>query len=92
MFKLSSSLVAVAALVPLVFAQSPEWGQCRYQMLSVVEHAHHLLFLGGGTGWTGPTTCVAGTVCTEYSQYYSQCVPGVCYHPLIFISEDPLTL
>ncbi|KAJ3557946.1 hypothetical protein NM688_g1204 [Phlebia brevispora] len=30
----------------------------------------------GGIGWTGPTTCVAGTVCTEYSAYYSQCVPS----------------
>ncbi|KAF7797213.1 hypothetical protein EIP86_008405 [Pleurotus ostreatoroseus] len=58
MFKLSSSIVAVAALVPLAFAQSAEWGQC------------------GGVGWTGPTTCVAGTVCTEFSEYYSQCIPG----------------
>ncbi|KAJ3828904.1 endoglucanase [Lentinula raphanica] len=30
----------------------------------------------GGTGWTGPTTCVSGTVCTEYSSSYSQCVPS----------------
>ncbi|KAJ3866353.1 endoglucanase [Lentinula novae-zelandiae] len=30
----------------------------------------------GGTGWTGPTTCVAGTVCTDYSSSYSQCVPS----------------
>ncbi|KAJ3734567.1 endoglucanase [Lentinula guzmanii] len=30
----------------------------------------------GGTGWTGSTTCVAGTVCTEYSSSYSQCVPS----------------
>ncbi|KAI0262822.1 endo-1,4-beta-xylanase C precursor [Gloeopeniophorella convolvens] len=30
----------------------------------------------GGVGWTGATTCVSGTVCHEYSQYYSQCIPG----------------
>jgi len=28
----------------------------------------------GGTGWTGPTVCVAGTTCTESSSYYSQCL------------------
>lgn len=31
----------------------------------------------GGIGWTGPTTCVAGTVCTYSNAYYSQCLPGV---------------
>ncbi|KAI0069947.1 acetyl xylan esterase [Panus rudis PR-1116 ss-1] len=30
----------------------------------------------GGIGWTGPTTCVAGTVCTKLNDYYSQCLPG----------------
>ncbi|KIK55052.1 glycoside hydrolase family 5 protein [Collybiopsis luxurians FD-317 M1] len=30
----------------------------------------------GGIGWTGPTTCVAGSVCTVSSPYYSQCLPG----------------
>jgi len=28
----------------------------------------------GGTGWTGSGTCVAGTICTVSSQYYSQCL------------------
>jgi len=28
----------------------------------------------GGIGWTGPTTCVAGTVCEEMNPYYSQCL------------------
>ena len=31
---------------------------------------------GGGQGWTGATTCVAGYTCTYSSAYYSQCVPG----------------
>jgi len=30
----------------------------------------------GGIGWTGGTTCVAGTVCTVLNSYYSQCLPG----------------
>ena len=30
----------------------------------------------GGIGFTGPTTCVAGTVCTVQNAYYSQCLPG----------------
>lgn len=30
----------------------------------------------GGIGWTGATTCVAGTVCTVLNSYYSQCLPG----------------
>ncbi|KAK6360588.1 hypothetical protein TWF730_006726 [Orbilia blumenaviensis] len=28
----------------------------------------------GGNGWTGPTTCVAGTTCTVLNPYYSQCL------------------
>ena len=31
---------------------------------------------GGGIGWTGPTTCVAGSVCTYQNDWYSQCLPG----------------
>jgi len=30
----------------------------------------------GGTGWTGATVCVAGSVCTVSSAYYSQCLPS----------------
>jgi len=30
----------------------------------------------GGDNWTGPTTCVAGTVCTFSNDFYSQCLPG----------------
>ncbi|KAF0329046.1 pectate lyase [Colletotrichum asianum] len=28
----------------------------------------------GGEGWTGSTTCVAGTICVPYSEWYSQCM------------------
>nr|Q66NB7.2 RecName: Full=Manganese dependent endoglucanase Eg5A; AltName: Full=Carboxymethyl-cellulase 5A; Short=CMCase 5A; Short=Cellulase 5A; AltName: Full=Endo-1,4-beta-glucanase Eg5A; Flags: Precursor [Phanerodontia chrysosporium]AAU12275.2 endoglucanase [Phanerodontia chrysosporium] len=30
----------------------------------------------GGIGWTGATTCVAGSVCSVLNPYYSQCIPG----------------
>ncbi|EJD54117.1 endo-1,4-beta-xylanase precursor [Auricularia subglabra TFB-10046 SS5] len=30
----------------------------------------------GGIGWTGPTTCVSGAVCTVQNAYYSQCLPS----------------
>ncbi|KAF8661368.1 hypothetical protein AX16_001462 [Volvariella volvacea WC 439] len=29
----------------------------------------------GGQGWTGPTTCVAGSACVVQNPYYSQCLP-----------------
>lgn len=28
----------------------------------------------GGIGWTGPTNCPAGTICTKANDYYSQCL------------------
>ncbi|KAF2837863.1 carbohydrate-binding module family 1 protein [Patellaria atrata CBS 101060] len=28
----------------------------------------------GGSGWTGPTTCAAGTTCTTQNEWYSQCL------------------
>ncbi|KAF5379913.1 hypothetical protein D9757_007196 [Collybiopsis confluens] len=30
----------------------------------------------GGIGWTGPTTCVAGTTCMTINAYFFQCLPG----------------
>ncbi|KAI9688756.1 MAG: hypothetical protein M1822_001113 [Bathelium mastoideum] len=30
----------------------------------------------GGTGWSGSTTCAAGSTCVELSDYYFQCQPG----------------
>jgi endoglucanase len=30
----------------------------------------------GGIGWTGGTTCVAGTTCTKLNDYYYQCLAG----------------
>ncbi|KAF7314735.1 Lipolytic enzyme [Mycena kentingensis (nom. inval.)] len=30
----------------------------------------------GGQNWTGPTTCVAGTLCVAQNPFYSQCIPS----------------
>lgn len=30
----------------------------------------------GGTGWTGPTCCVAGFTCDRSQQWYQQCKPS----------------
>ncbi|KAK6528321.1 Endoglucanase EG-II [Arthrobotrys megalospora] len=30
----------------------------------------------GGIGYTGPTTCAAGSYCSVLNPYYSQCLPG----------------
>ncbi|KAK6335732.1 hypothetical protein TWF730_003110 [Orbilia blumenaviensis] len=30
----------------------------------------------GGSGWTGPTTCVSGSSCVYSNEWYSQCIPG----------------
>ncbi|THU94834.1 Oligoxyloglucan reducing end-specific cellobiohydrolase [Dendrothele bispora CBS 962.96] len=30
----------------------------------------------GGIGYSGPTTCASGSVCTTQNPYYSQCVPS----------------
>ena len=30
---------------------------------------------GGGSGWTGATTCASGSCCTYSNAYYSQCIP-----------------
>ncbi|RVD84769.1 uncharacterized protein DFL_006493 [Arthrobotrys flagrans] len=30
----------------------------------------------GGSGWTGPTTCVSGSTCVYSNEWYSQCIPG----------------
>jgi cellulose 1,4-beta-cellobiosidase len=35
----------------------------------------------GGIGWTGPTTCVAGTSCVYNNAYYSQCLPSSSTSP-----------
>ncbi|PVF94311.1 pectin lyase-like protein [Serendipita vermifera] len=45
-------------------------------LTSLVRAQQTLYGQCGGTGWTGPTTCVSGSVCQYSNDWYSQCVPG----------------
>ncbi|KAI0373448.1 hypothetical protein BV20DRAFT_962604 [Pilatotrama ljubarskyi] len=45
----------------------------------------------GGIGWTGPTSCVSGTVCTVINSYYSQCLPGAASSAPASTSTIPVT-
>ncbi|KAH9892609.1 hypothetical protein C8Q73DRAFT_648830 [Cubamyces lactineus] len=49
----------------------------------------------GGIGWTGSTTCAAGSVCTVQNDYYSQCIPGSASEsstvPITTITPTPTT-
>ncbi|KAF2017867.1 glycoside hydrolase family 10 protein [Aaosphaeria arxii CBS 175.79] len=35
----------------------------------------------GGKNYSGETSCIAGTVCHEYNEWYSQCIPGQAQAP-----------
>jgi cellulose 1,4-beta-cellobiosidase len=35
----------------------------------------------GGNGWSGPTCCATGSVCTVGNPWYSQCLPGTAPPP-----------
>ncbi|KAI0744956.1 hypothetical protein C8Q76DRAFT_789417 [Earliella scabrosa] len=43
----------------------------------------------GGQGWSGPTTCVSGSVCTVLNPYYSQCLPGTAPPPPVTTEPPP---
>ncbi|KAM0708024.1 hypothetical protein Q7P35_004673 [Cladosporium inversicolor] len=65
-----------AAVSSLANAQQMAWEKCGGQGI-----AHSKLLTGTkdadkGVGWTGPTSCVSGYVCTSLNDWYSQCVPG----------------
>ncbi|KIY64999.1 glycoside hydrolase family 10 protein [Cylindrobasidium torrendii FP15055 ss-10] len=42
----------------------------------------------GGNNWTGGTTCVAGTTCNKFNDWYSQCLPSAIASPA---SSKPAT-
>ena len=46
---------------------------------------------GGGTGWTGGTTCVSGATCQVLNQWYSQCLPGAPPATTAVPTEVPAT-
>jgi cellulose 1,4-beta-cellobiosidase len=68
-------ILALAAMAPAVLAQSGAWGQCEYLVFASKVIVTNTA-LGGGIGWTGPTTCISGYTCTYSNPYYSQCLPG----------------
>ncbi|KAL4874700.1 1, 4-beta cellobiohydrolase [Aspergillus karnatakaensis] len=37
---------------------------------------HTNMSLGGGSGWSGPTNCVAGAACSTLNPFYAQCLPA----------------
>ena len=45
----------------------------------------------GGTGWTGATTCAAGSTCVELNAYYSQCQPGTASTTMVTQPAAPTT-
>ncbi|CAL1711720.1 unnamed protein product [Somion occarium] len=45
-------------------------------LVSVVVAQQPVWAQCGDIGWTGGTTCVAGTTCTVLNDYYSQCIQG----------------
>ncbi|CAK5133814.1 unnamed protein product, partial [Aphanomyces euteiches] len=48
----------------------------------------------GGTGYSGSTTCAAGSVCFKQNDYYSQCTPSAnvpSSNPTTAPSTDPTT-
>ena len=80
--KLSASFASLLAIVSFAAAQSQVWGQCQYTSRILLKPLLTESSTGGGQGWTGPTTCVAGSVCVAQNQWYSQCLPAVRVLPL----------
>ncbi|AEO68387.1 carbohydrate esterase family 16 protein [Thermothielavioides terrestris NRRL 8126] len=46
----------------------------------------------GGIGYTGPTQCVSGAVCTHYNDWYYQCIPGATTSAVTTSSTSPVKL
>ncbi|KAJ7690042.1 glycoside hydrolase superfamily [Mycena olivaceomarginata] len=75
MLKISASLAAVYLLwCRWLLLNRPFGVNVRYDFPVLGTEAHWII-RGGGSGWTGPTTCVQGSVCTFQNDFYSQCLP-----------------
>lgn len=66
------SAAYLLALAPVaVLAQSPVWGQCKWNVdlsrPSANTNERCSLLVGGGIGYSGPTTCASGSTC-QYSK------------------------
>ena len=51
----------------------------------------HLSVVIQGQGWTGGTTCDAGTTCVKLNDWYSQCQPGSAPGPTSNPPPGPTT-
>ncbi|KAI5121415.1 hypothetical protein M0805_003187 [Coniferiporia weirii] len=60
-------------------------------LISAVAAQQSLYGQCGGIGWTGATTCVAGSVCTELNDYYFQCLPGASSSSTASTTPTPTT-
>ncbi|KAF8181809.1 hypothetical protein BJ912DRAFT_605219 [Pholiota molesta] len=60
----------------MIRASSVSLASALLWLLPVVSAQSPIWGQCGGTGWTGATTCVSGSVCTFSNAYYSQCLPG----------------
>ena len=78
---MASRLLLMLLLTASSLAQSQIYGQCKIMFFSsfrVVKLTHNK---GGGEGWSGPTTCVAGSTCVYSNPWYSQCLPSTGASP-----------
>jgi hypothetical protein len=66
-----SLLGVVGAAALSVSAQQSAYGQCKWTCSQLLQTLilHVKISLGGGTGWTGATTCASGYTC----QYNNDC-------------------
>ncbi|KAI0686155.1 glycoside hydrolase superfamily [Earliella scabrosa] len=72
-----AAIVALATFLAVPATAVPVWGQC-----GVRTH---------GQGWTGGTTCDAGTTCVKLNDWYSQCQPGSAPGPTSNPPPGPTT-
>ena len=62
---------AAAAVTSLVNAQQTAWGQCGGQGIVYSSHLTELMYADKGAGWSGPTSCISGYVCTYLNNWHS---------------------
>src|SRR4051794_14248569 len=67
-----SAAAFLTVLLPAVSGQAALWAQCKQK--NFLEF-RTLIIPGGGSTWSGETTCVANACCTVSNQWYSQCIP-----------------
>ena len=64
-------LAVAAAATSLVSAQQTAWGQCGGQGIVYSSLSTVTTSTDNGIGWSGPTSCVSGYVCTYLNNWHS---------------------